>query len=627
MLQYETLRELTHTFGFVSKIEHACQLARDVVLKQLYAFSRSMDPVFTRLHYGKSRNPAQKLESNPWPARVGGGCSSATATVHISVPFTHTMERLKKNEKMHPTERGRSARSSPTETTRSDARTFRVAAGRPDGRTDATTHRTTKMSPASSLMSSSALERRVRALETELASRDAMLHAVQEQAKSDTRAAFEARDDAVRAMETERAAKLRAMDACAEVRAEMQAMEAEMEAARASAGERTKREVELREALERATERLQATERAIRAAAGAVEEGENGELVVAPTPGKSPSAMSFRKKIAAAEARCRNQVAAQRREILDFLHRERRGVGGGVCEEGEEEENDDNDEIDDGETPAAGSSGRNAALEWGIARSEGLDALLELVSRVSNVLERAIDVSSTVDVDDEISTDDDEEESRANRKTWADAAREFRNPDAELERLAAWLTTAADLVSGDELRAAMSRACAATHKITFALKRACVAAADGDARVAEAFSVADEAAQIYRLHLAQAESRASMAERRASAAEDAMQTMSALCSDARRDAEAASRAAERDRRELRRRESELAMRRALASSSENPEHPLVSPLKPTVIAATPVRTHRPMAPFPTPPRDSAVDSPALAELQNLRRSLERFDDA
>ena len=142
-----------------------------------------------------------------------------------------------------------------------------------------------------------------------------------------------------------------------------------------------------------------------------------------------------------------------------------------------------------------------------------------------------------------------------------------------------------------------------------------------------AFSVADDAAQVYRLHLAQAESRASMAERRASAAEDAMETMSALCSDARRDAEAASRAAERDRRELRRRESELAMRRALASSSENPEHPLVSPLKSTVIAATPVRTHRPMAPFPTPPRDSAaIDSPALAELQNLRRSLERFDN-
>ena len=388
-------------------------------------------------------------------------------------------------------------------------------------------------------------------------------------------------------------------------------------------------EDELREALERATERLQATERAIRAAAGTVEEGENGELVVAPTPGKSPSAMSFRKKIAAAEARCRNQVAAQRREILDFLHRERRGggvVGGGVAVEEEEgEENDD--DIDDEGTPAAGSSGRNnAALEWGIARSEGLDALLELVARVSNVLERAIDVSSTVDADDDISTDDDDEESRANRKTWADAAREFRNPDAELERLAAWLTTAADVVSGDELRAAMSRACAAAHRITFALKRACVAAADRDARVAEAFSVADEAAQVYRLHLAQAESRASMAERRASAAEDAMQTMNALCSDARRDAEAASRAAERDRRELRRRESELAMRRALASSSENPEYPLVSPLKSTVIAATPVRTHRPMAPFPTPPRDSAVDSPALAELQNLRRSLERFDD-
>lgn len=484
------------------------------------------------------------------------------------------------------------------------------------------------MSPASS-MTPMALERRVRALETELASRDAMLDVVQEQAKSDTCAAFEARDSAVRAMETERAAKVRAMEACAEATAKMQAMEAEMEAARASAGERTKREDELREALERATERLQATERAIRAAAGTVEEGENGELVVAPTPGKSPSAMSFRKKIAAAEARCRNQVAAQRREILDFLHRERRGggvVGGGVAVEEEEgEENDD--DIDDEGTPAAGSSGRNnAALEWGIARSEGLDALLELVARVSNVLERAIDVSSTVDADDDISTDDDDEESRANRKTWADAAREFRNPDAELERLAAWLTTAADVVSGDELRAAMSRACAAAHRITFALKRACVAAADRDARVAEAFSVADEAAQVYRLHLAQAESRASMAERRASAAEDAMQTMNALCSDARRDAEAASRAAERDRRELRRRESELAMRRALASSSENPEYPLVSPLKSTVIAATPVRTHRPMAPFPTPPRDSAVDSPALAELQNLRRSLERFDD-
>lgn len=475
-----------------------------------------------------------------------------------------------------------------------------------------------------------ALERRVRALETELASRDAMLDAVQKQAKSDTRAAFEARDSAVRAMETERAAKVRAMEACAEATAKMQAMEAEMEAARASAGERTKREDELREALERATERLQATERAIRAAAGTVEEGENGELVVAPTPGKSPSAMSFRKKIAAAEARCRNQVAAQRREILDFLHRERRGgvVVGGAAAAEEEEGEENADDIDDEGTPAAGSSGRNnAALEWGIARSEGLDALLELVARVSNVLERAIDVSSTVDADDDISTDDDDEESRANRKTWADAAREFRNPDAELERLAAWLTTAADLVSGDELRAAMSRACAAAHRITFALKRACVAAADRDARVAEAFSVADEAAQVYRLHLAQAESRASMAERRASAAEDAMQTMSALCSDARRDAEAASRAAERDRRELRRRESELALRRALASSSENPEHPLVSPLKSTVIAATPVRTHRPMAPFPTPPRDSAdVDSPALAELQNLRRSLERFDD-
>jgi len=489
---------------------------------------------------------------------------------------------------------------------------------------------TTEMTEMTEMTATATLERRVRALEMELAAREAMLDAVQKQAKSDTRFAFEARDDAVRAMETERAAKARAMEACAEATAKMRAMEAEMEAARASAGEGTKREDELREALERATERLQATERAIRAATGTVKEGENGELVVAPTPGKSPSAMSFRKKIAAAEARCRNQVAAQRREILDFLQRERRGgAGAPVRGGGALSEDDQNNDVDHEDTPAAGSSGRNAsrsAFEWGIAQSEGIDALLELVSRLSNVLERAIDVS-TVDADG-ISTDDDDEESRANRRTWADASRDFRNPDAELERLAAWLTTTADLVSGDELRAAMSRACAAAHRITFALKRACVAAADGDARVAEAFSVADEAAQVYRLHLAQAESRAMMAEKRASAAEDAMQTMSALCSDARRDAEAASRAAERDRRELRRRESELAMRRALASSSENLEHSSVSPLKRTVgVAATPVRTHRPMAPFPTPPRDSAIDSPALAELQNLRQSLESFNDA
>ena len=469
-----------------------------------------------------------------------------------------------------------------------------------------------------------ALERRARALREELESRDGMLEAVQTQAKMDVEDARRERDEARREAKAEKTMRMEAAAMALTALEEKARLEAALEAR----DEATPREVELRRELEDAEARLKRAEEAVRARGA-------GDGDVAPTPGRSPSAASFAKKVALVEARVRGDVERRRDELLSFLRRERkggnargRGGGGGGGDGGADEVDVErargaatpttSDTASDDGDASLGTDARRAAVEWGVAQSEAYSTVVELMKRVMMVLERASELASVDDA--AMSTDEDDVETK---RSWSAAAADLRDPDPTLEQLVRWLE-AVELIDDEEhavtLRELMARMCALTHAVVFSLKRAVSAAAEAREETSEAYAIAEEAAEVYRLHLAQAESRATMAERRAVAAEEATETITELCADARRNAEASARVAEHSRRELRRRESELAVREIHARTTARESSTQTSEIAPPARAS--------LAPFPTPPpKSSRADqsaSPTLRELQNLRLAFAEF---
>ena len=451
------------------------------------------------------------------------------------------------------------------------------------------------------------LERRARALRDELASRDVMLEAVQTQCKLDVESAREERDAANARAEEERSMRLEAAAMAVCALEEKQRLEEELarasETARAEAETRAEatstRERELEKTLEELSERLARAEVGMRAA---------GSETPAPTPGRSPSGASFAKKLAIAEARARGNMEKQREELLQFLHRERRrGVerrderrGRGLDADAA---SSSDDEID------AGDGRKKSAVEWGIERSEAYTAMSELLQRLCDVLERANELATVEDApngDAVVSAEDDADADATDdppARSWSTAAADLRDPDPTLERLVRWLENvdeAKTLDASATLSELASRVSAAAHAVVFSLRRAVSAAATHESQTHEAYAIAEEAAEVYRLHLAQAESRASMAELRASAAEEAAETVTELCADARRHADASAKLAESSRRELQRRETELALREITAASTN-----VSSPSRASVAdvlgerAADRVRA-RALAPFPTP---------------------------
>ena len=454
------------------------------------------------------------------------------------------------------------------------------------------------------------LERRARALRDELASRDVMLEAVQTQCKLDVESAREERDAANARAEEERSMRLEAAAMAVCALEEKQRLEEELarasETARAEAETRAEatstRERELEKTLEELSERLARAEVGMRAA---------GSETPAPTPGRSPSGASFAKKLAIAEARARGNMEKQREELLRFLHRERRrGAERRDEQRGRGLDADaassSDDEIDDDEIDA-GDGGKKSAVEWGIERSEAYTAMSELLQRLCDVLERANDLATVEDApngDAVVSAEDDADATDdPPARSWSMAAADLRDPDPTLERLVRWLENvdeAKTLDASATLSELASRVSAAAHAVVFSLRRAVSAAATHESQTHEAYAIAEEAAEVYRLHLAQAESRASMAELRASAAEEAAETVTELCADARRHADASAKLAESSRRELQRRETELALREITAASTN-----VSSPSRASVAdvlgerAADRVRA-RALAPFPTP---------------------------
>ncbi|ABO95789.1 predicted protein [Ostreococcus lucimarinus CCE9901] len=378
-----------------------------------------------------------------------------------------------------------------------------------------------------------ALERRARALREELESRDGMLEAVQTQAKMDVESARRERDEARREAKAEKTMR---MEAAAMALTALEA-KARSEAAMEARDEATPREVEMRRELEDAEARLKRAEEAVRARGA-------GDGDVALTPGRSPSAASFAKKVALVEARVRGDVERRRDELLRFLRRERkggnargRGGGGGGGGDGGADEVDverargaatptTSDTASDDGDASLGTDARGAAVEWGVAQSEAYSTVVELMKRVMMVLERASELASVDDA--AMSTDEDDVETK---RSWSAAAADLRDPDPTLEQLVRWLE-AVELVDDEEhavtLRELMARMCALTHAVVFSLKRAVSAAAEAREETSEAYAIAEEAAEVYRLHLAQAESRATMAERRAVAAEEATETITEL---------------------------------------------------------------------------------------------------
>ena len=420
------------------------------------------------------------------------------------------------------------------------------------------------------------LERRARALRDELASRDVMLEAVQTQCKLDVESAREERDAANARAEEERSMRLEAAAMAVCALEEKQRLEEEL--ARAEVG--------------------------MRAA---------GPETPAPTPGRSPSGASFAKKLAIAEARARGNMEKQREELLQFLHRERRrGVerrderrGRGLDADAA---SSSDDEIDDDEIDA-GDGRKKSAVEWGIERSGAYTAMSELLQRLCDVLERANELATVEDApngDAVVSAEDDADADATDdppARSWSTAAADLRDPDPTLERLVRWLENvdeAKTLDASATLSELASRVSAAAHAVVFSLRRAVSAAATHESETHEAYAIAEEAAEVYRLHLAQAESRASMAELRASAAEEAAETVTELCADARRHADASAKLAESSRRELHRRETELALREITAAST-NASSPSRASVADVLGERTPDRVRaRALAPFPTP---------------------------
>ena len=490
------------------------------------------------------------------------------------------------------------------------------------------------------------VERRVQALRAEIASRDAMLEAVQAQTRMDVEHARRERDDALEALRKEKRARDDALEALCATNAVNAAMKEELEALKAREGATSAREAEAREALAEATARLSAAESACEHAN--VKCG--GEAFVAPTPGRSPSAVPLKKKVAMLEARARDDFARRKEELERFLTREKARhhnlgrhelassttvsmamtiTGDVAASPASARESLTRDESDvDAASPASAASARDVTLAWGIARSEALDGILELVERACVVLERSagkvrVREADVVDVED----DDEDVEPRS----WEDVARDLRDPDAALESLTQWIDECNSGENHVEHHDVMIRVSSAVHHAIFALKRSAGAAAASARETREALALADEASQMFRLRLAQAETTAKLALSRATAAEDANETISRLASDARREADASAKIAEAARRDLKRRESELAIREL--SSKLSIDGSLTMPYSPSP------SSHRPMAPFPTPDAATrsrrAADnnrsvgenlSPALRELQNLRRALIADDD-
>jgi hypothetical protein len=490
------------------------------------------------------------------------------------------------------------------------------------------------------------VERRVQALRAEIASRDAMLEAVQTQTRMDVEHARRERDDALEALRKEKRARDDALEALCATNAVNASMKEELEALRAREGATSAREAEAREALAEATARLSAAESACEHAN--VKCG--GEAFVAPTPGRSPSAVPLKKKVAMLEARARDDFARRKEELERFLTREKARhhnlgrhelassttvsmamtiTGDVAASPASARESLTRDESDvDAASPASAASARDVTLAWGIARSEALDGILELVERACVVLERSagkvrVREADVVDVED----DDEDVEPRS----WEDVARDLRDPDAALESLTQWIDECNSGENHVEHHDVMIRVSSAVHHAIFALKRSAGAAAASARETREALALADEASQMFRLRLAQAETTAKLALSRATAAEDANETISRLASDARREADASAKIAEAARRDLKRRESELAIREL--SSKLSIDGSLTMPYSPSP------SSHRPMAPFPTPDAATrsrrAADnnrsvgenlSPALRELQNLRRALIADDD-
>lgn len=338
-----------------------------------------------------------------------------------------------------------------------------------------------------------------------------------------------------------------------------------------------------------------------------------GSETPAPTPGRSPSGASFAKKLAIAEARARGNVEKQREELLQFLHRERRrGVerrderrGRGLDADAA---SSSDDEIDDDEIDA-GDGRKKSAVEWGIERSEAYTAMSELLQRLCDVLERANELATVEDAPNVaavVSAEDDADADATDdppARSWSTAAADLRDPDPTLERLVRWLENvdeAKTLDASATLSELASRVSAAAHAVVFSLRRAVSAAATHESQTHEAYAIAEEAAEVYRLHLAQAESRASMAELRASAAEEAAETVTELCADARRHADASAKLAESSRRELQRRETELALREITAAST-NVSSPSRASVADVLGERAPDRERaRALAPFPSP---------------------------
>ena len=485
------------------------------------------------------------------------------------------------------------------------------------------------------------VERRVQALRAEIASRDAMLEAVQAQTRMDVEHARRERDDALEALRTEKRARDDALEALCATNAVNAAMKEELEALRAREGATSAREAEAREALAEATARLSAAESACEHAN--VKCG--GEAFVAPTPGRSPSTVPLKKKVAMLEARARDDFARRKEELERFLTREKArhhnpgrhelasstavsmamtitgDVGASLASARESLTRDESD-------VASSASTRDLTLAWGIARSEALDGILELVERACLVLERSAEKVRVREADVVDVEDDDED---VEPRSWEDVARDLRDPDAALESLTQWIDECNSGENHVEHHDVMIRVSSAVHHAIFALKRSAGAAAVSARETREALALADEASQMFRLRLAQAETTAKLALSRATAAEDANETISRLASDARREADASAKIAEAARRDLKRRESELAIREL--SSKFSIDGSLTIPYSPSP------SSHRPMAPFPTPDAATrsrrAADnnrsvgenlSPALRELQNLRRTLIADDD-
>jgi len=461
------------------------------------------------------------------------------------------------------------------------------------------------------------LERRARALRDELASRDAMLEAVQAQCKLDVESARAEREAANARAEEERSMRLEAAAMAVCALEEKQRLEEELE----TMGETTRaleRQLEAARAEARTTEettstREHALEKKLKEVSKRLSRAEIGMRAVgsetpAPTPGRSPSEASFAKKVAMAEARARGNMEKQREELLQFLHRERRrGVerrvrGRDVDTASSSDE--DEDVYEDNEDDDAGEGTMKSAVEWGIERSEVYMAMSELLQRLCDVLERANELATVTNADALVSAEDDvDTNDDFPARSWATAAADLRDPDPTLERLVRWLENvdeAKTLDASSTLPELASRVSAAAHAVVFSLRRAVSAAATHESQTHEAYAIAEEAAEVYRLHLAQAESRASMAELRAAAAEEAAETITELCADARRHADASAKLAESSRRELRRRETELALREITAATT-NASSPSRASVADALGARTPDRVRaRALAPFPTP---------------------------